>query len=245
RGAHQRRPRDGLRHRLARPRGRARHAGRDAPRGSTRASPARTAMSVASRWPRCLEPLLARVESALGRLEPMGARETGLRRVFVGVVLRGVAERALARAGLPVPNGARLFSRDTAALHVEGDGDVRDALDHVVHDLVSGSSSSDDTPELLGGVFEALLALEIDAPGARSRLHATRRRRHTGSFFTPSSLTAAVVERALDTLDAHGRDLRRDLLVCDPACGAGAFLVAVARSLLARRRAAAEAANVA
>ena len=53
------------------------------------------------------------------------------------------------------------------------------------------------------------------------------RRRQLGAFYTPSDVAQRLTEIALDGSGAHA-------LVCDPACGDGAFLVAAALVLAAR-----------
>ncbi len=64
----------------------------------------------------------------------------------------------------------------------------------------------------------------------------TDERRRTGSHYTPRSLTAPIVEHALEpALTRLGPDARPedvlDLKVCDPAMGSGAFLVEACRAL--------------
>lgn len=70
-------------------------------------------------------------------------------------------------------------------------------------------------PELLGDVLE--------------QLHDRDARRRQGAFFTPHATAARLVERATAgwSWPAHPR-------ACDPACGGGAFLLAVAAALEAR-----------
>lgn len=94
--------------------------------------------------------------------------------------------------------------------------------------------------EQLGGVYERLL--DIDPPAAgHPRLHTpaagarhSERRKATGSFYTPRSLTEYLVRRTLAPLvqDAPS-DRILDLRVLDPAMGSGAFLVAACRYLAA------------
>ena len=85
--------------------------------------------------------------------------------------------------------------------------------------------------EQLGGVYERLLdfALPEDLAGAP---RASDRRKATGSFYTPRSLTEALVRRTLAplVLDASP-DAILALRVVDPAMGSGAFLVAACRYL--------------
>ena len=96
--------------------------------------------------------------------------------------------------------------------------------------------------EQLGGVYERLLDVE---PGAvaththsasvvlRSSAHSERRKR-TGSFYTPRTLTEYLVRRTLAPIvhDASSEQVLA-IRVLDPAMGSGAFLVAACRYLAA------------
>ena len=67
-------------------------------------------------------------------------------------------------------------------------------------------------------------------------LQPTDERRRTGSHYTPRSLTAPIVEYALEpAFERLGPDATPeqvlDLKVCDPAMGSGAFLVEACRAL--------------
>ncbi|CAN5375073.1 hypothetical protein BH09ACT12_BH09ACT12_30600 [soil metagenome] len=73
-------------------------------------------------------------------------------------------------------------------------------------------------------------------PAAIERLGATHEalveeRQQTGTFYTPAALVAWVLDRALP---AGGGNPPSRTSVLDPACGAGHFLVAAARRLIAR-----------
>jgi N-6 DNA Methylase len=70
-------------------------------------------------------------------------------------------------------------------------------------------------------------------------LQPTDERRHTGSHYTPRTLTAPIVEHALEPAferlgPAATPEQILDLKVCDPAMGSGAFLVEACRALAAR-----------
>jgi hypothetical protein len=93
-------------------------------------------------------------------------------------------------------------------------------------------------------VVEALMPIvdERGSPGGvpyppgSPLLQPTDERRRTGSHYTPRSLTAPMVERALEpAYEQLGPDARPeevlDLKVCDPTMGSGAFLVEACRSL--------------
>jgi hypothetical protein len=87
--------------------------------------------------------------------------------------------------------------------------------------------------EHLGGVYERVLDYEIgpDERGAPSLIRSGRRRA-TGTFYTPRSLTEYVVRRTLAPLVAETTpDQVLGLRVLDPAMGSGAFLVAACRYL--------------
>ena len=83
--------------------------------------------------------------------------------------------------------------------------------------------------EQLGGVYEQLL--DVDVSRATST-GGNERRKATGSFYTPRSLTEYVVRRTLAPLvqDATPEQILA-LRVLDPAMGSGAFLVAACRYL--------------
>lgn len=75
----------------------------------------------------------------------------------------------------------------------------------------------------------------VAAPGT-PLLQPTNERRRTGSHYTPRSLTAPIVQHALEpALERIGPDATPEdvlsLKVCDPAMGSGAFLVEACRAL--------------
>lgn len=90
--------------------------------------------------------------------------------------------------------------------------------------------------EQLGAVYEHLLDFDL-APGgrhARAVLIPTGRRKSTGSFYTPRSLTEFLVRRALGpAVQDRTPEQLLALRVLDPAMGSGAFLVAACRYLAA------------
>lgn len=70
-------------------------------------------------------------------------------------------------------------------------------------------------------------------------LQPTEERRRSGSHYTPRSLTEPIVRHALEPAFERmgpeaGPEAVLALLVCDPACGSGAFLVEACRQLGAR-----------
>ncbi|MEN3339197.1 MAG: hypothetical protein V7647_2873 [Acidobacteriota bacterium] len=89
--------------------------------------------------------------------------------------------------------------------------------------------------EQLGGVYERILDFEPAwADGKRAVVTLVRagRRKASGAFYTPRSLTEYIVRRALAPLvRAASPDDILSLRVLDPAMGSGAFLVAACRYL--------------
>lgn len=90
--------------------------------------------------------------------------------------------------------------------------------------------------EQLGGVYAALLDHRVVRVAGRLELRPGPERRRTGAHYTPRALTELVVRTtlapvlaALGPAPSSARLL--DLRICDPAMGAGAFLLAVVRSL--------------
>jgi hypothetical protein len=84
--------------------------------------------------------------------------------------------------------------------------------------------------EQLGSVYERVLEYEPRQAGTLSRT--SSRRKSTGSFYTPRSLTEFVVRRTLAPLVAgKACDEILKLRILDPAMGSGAFLVAACHYL--------------
>ncbi len=87
--------------------------------------------------------------------------------------------------------------------------------------------------ETLGRLYEQLIAYRIERAEGRRRLVRGSGRKRSGSFFTPRSLAAQVVEAALAPLEerlassgpAQSIDLICAFKLCDPAMGAGIFLM--------------------
>lgn len=102
--------------------------------------------------------------------------------------------------------------------------------------------------EELGSVYEGLLELHPAYDPVEQTFTlvgaAGNERKETGSYYTPSSLTEALLDSALDPVlneaaatagDAEAKvDALLGVTVCDPACGSGHFLVAAARRIARR-----------
>jgi hypothetical protein len=86
--------------------------------------------------------------------------------------------------------------------------------------------------EQLGAVYERVLDYEPDPTQTDVQLRATGRRKATGTFYTPRSLTDFLVRRTLHPLvrDATPEEIL-SLRVLDAAMGSGAFLVSACRYL--------------
>ena len=99
-------------------------------------------------------------------------------------------------------------------------------------------------PEELGSIYESLLELhpELNADAGTFALTtaAGHERKTTGSYYTPPSLVAQLLDTALDpVLDeaAQKPDPEAAILglkVCDPAAGSGPFLIAAAHRIAKR-----------
>lgn len=144
--------------------------------------------------------------------------------------------------------GSFLFSSrscpdlDSAEL---ANADLLGALRHLGFTQVGSVRSSIDYrnlgPEELGSIYESLLELQpkLDTDGAQFELTtvAGHERKTTGSYYTPSSLVATLLDSALDPVLAEAAKSREPasailgLRVLDPACGSGHFLIAAAHRI--------------
>ncbi|HYP75743.1 MAG TPA: N-6 DNA methylase [Polyangiaceae bacterium] len=98
--------------------------------------------------------------------------------------------------------------------------------------------------ELVGNLYELLLGEGVRrSEQGEFELASGKRRKQTGTFFTPRALTEIVVKRALEPLQRRiegsshrAHDFVLDFRVCDPAVGGGAFLLEVMRQLCLQSR---------
>ncbi|MGH3821495.1 MAG: Eco57I restriction-modification methylase domain-containing protein, partial [Pseudonocardiaceae bacterium] len=102
--------------------------------------------------------------------------------------------------------------------------------------------------EELGSVYESLLELHPQYDPLEQTFTlvsaAGNERKETGSYYTPTSLTEALLDSALDPVLNEAAAAPGDteakvgallgVTVCDPACGSGHFLVAAARRIARR-----------
>lgn len=142
---------------------------------------------------------------------------------------RAPAARALGR--VPFLNGG-LFARSGIEKRCRAVRFTDDALAAIIGGLLvryrltarettAELSDAAVDPEMLGRAFERLMAVDL--------------RRSQGTFYTPHELTTRIVTSALEELDRRQAP-RTEVRVLDPACGSGAFLVAVLDLLATRRR---------
>jgi N-6 DNA Methylase len=147
------------------------------------------------------------------------------------------------------PLGSALWDPDTTP-HVSDARLGNEALLEAIRELayVEGGRRPVDFRNLgaeeLGSVYEALLELhpKIDRGTATFALStaAGHERKTTGSYYTPTTLIATLLDASLDTLLDEAQladDPERAILavtVCDPACGSGHFLVAAANRIAKR-----------
>ena len=98
--------------------------------------------------------------------------------------------------------------------------------------------------EEMGSVYESLLEMHpiLDSGAGSFQLStaAGNEQKTTGSYYTPQSLVACLLDSALDpVLDQAAKQPDPEaailnLKVCDPACGSGHFLIAAARRIAKR-----------
>jgi hypothetical protein len=176
-------------------------------------------------------------DSLIAALGPAAIKERHrLMTLFRRFVGRAHARRLLAEWGLPVPSRAGLFELSPLERLIEDaraeNAELEAALDR---SWELGAPPAPRPPELLGARCEGLLGYRIDRANGVFVLCPARSRKRTGSFYTPDALSRSVAAQALDRAAALGRLEAPDFAICDPACGAGAFLLEVARQLHARR----------
>ena len=153
-----------------------------------------------------------------------GLDEAALFELAVTEVLRAAVLACAAQKGLEPTRlrEGRLFESRT-----ELDLD-RDRLGAVLSGIELGEDRRLGWTELpveaIGTLYETLTACRLhrETPGAPPSLAPDRKRKQSGTFYTPQALTRVVVELALERLSG---DERREARICDPAMGAGAFLL--------------------
>ncbi|MEO6601024.1 MAG: N-6 DNA methylase, partial [Polyangiaceae bacterium] len=123
------------------------------------------------------------------------------------------------------------------SLLAAAENEFRDQLGTAL--LVDGFDFASCPAELIGNLYELLLGDSVSFDPERGfELASGKKRKQTGTFFTPRALTELVVSSALETLERRTRgsshcnhDFVLEFRICDPAVGGGAFLLEVARAL--------------
>lgn len=87
-------------------------------------------------------------------------------------------------------------------------------------------------PEELGKLYEYWRGFRLSRTSG-ALVQCIRNRRNQGLFYTPERVVQFIVERTLDHSESNGADLR-NVRICDPAVGTGAFLGEALNSLAAR-----------
>jgi hypothetical protein len=120
---------------------------------------------------------------------------------------------------------------------------VQDGADRKLTDTVKKAVTAAETIEDLHAALQPVIdraATPDLVPKGAMVLQPSPERRHSGSHYTPRSLTEPIVRTALEPIlarlrSADGRPPRPsqilDLKICDPAMGSGAFLVEACRQL--------------
>lgn len=189
------------------------------------------------------------------RLRRLAERRRGTRHADLYAGLRLVMEKLGADAGCPplgLPAlGSLLWSPEAVAALAGceiANADLLDAVRALAFTVEGAVRRPVDYKNLgseeLGSVYESLLELhpELNAAAAAFELRTAggHERKTTGSYYTPSSLIARLLDSALDpVLDEAARKPDPEaailaLKVCDPACGSGHFLVAAAHRIARR-----------
>jgi hypothetical protein len=159
----------------------------------------------------------ALVASVVSALEAELARDPRLEYdVLVAGALRGYVLAAARARGIPeeVVRDSRLFDAALSTSSLVIAPGIEVAPEHAAFDV--------------GHLLEGLLARAIREEKGRLRVLPARGRKESGSFFTSSELCSRVVSSCFEVLRESPRS------VCDPAVGAGAFLLAAAEALVAR-----------
>jgi len=167
---------------------------------------------------------------SLGRARGLFAHEQDFAagRLFAPLDAR-FETKVVIRDGAPRWQFARAFAGAEAAFRVE----LEEGLQSDGVDLEACPA------ELVGNLYELLLGEGVrQNEQGGFELKSGKRRKQTGTFFTPRALTEIVAKRALEPLQRRIRssshrahDFVLDFRVCDPAVGGGAFLLEVMRAL--------------
>ncbi len=178
------------------------------------------------------ESLNAELES-LGHdaLDPHGALSDAYDRAALRV-LQTAARRLTVAHGMPTEAlaDALLFRLHAGARAASSRSKPADESPTIT--LVDAAVDAVGTTRALGLVCELLRLHHVEQSGSIYYAVRSHRRKDTGTYYTPREIARAVVERAMEQLTALPKPPEQ-WLVCDPALGAGAFLLEFSEALLA------------
>lgn len=118
--------------------------------------------------------------------------------------------------------------------NIKRNGLLEETINHMKSGTVSGLKPDVDMilRHCAGQLFQEANYMAQFSPQlelfATANYHTVRSRRQVGSYFTPLYIARSIVEETLKKLDAFNRD---NLVIFDPACGSGVFLVEALRQL--------------
>jgi hypothetical protein len=199
-------------------------------------------MAIASRTDLQLDVALrlAATELAENRLPLAGGEAAAAFRLALGDLFGALAaELALARK-------MDLCARNVLAPGAREDAIFPDARSHAkgVVPLLAPHAPASAVWQQLAGRYAALLELRPVVTGSGDRIAFAEAiggdRKETGSYYTPDALVQCLLDSALEPVLARAAaqtDPEEALLalrICDPACGAGQFLVGAGRRLAVR-----------
>ncbi len=199
----------------------------------------------------------ARAIAAAAPAAPLpDVRDTALVLLYRLLFSRWAEGRKLLSGGAAGPPPCGLFDPQRAPLLAAislGDDVMADAIDTLSFEQTPAGRRTIDYSALsvqqLGGIYERLLTLELARDGAgiaiRPDIFA---RRTSGSYYTPDDLVTLIIGETIGPLVAERMAAFRasadprldpaerllDLKICDPAMGAGHFLVSLVDDLAGR-----------
>ena len=148
-------------------------------------------------------------------------------------ILRAVAFRVTERRGMPCAalSSSLLFRLDPELS--AGDAPYPPSPESVARAdlLLDALRETTPQPGTLGRIYEGLLGQRLEKHDGRLRVLRSSQRKNTGSYYTPTAVATKVVERALEQL-WHGSSSPQNWRICDPALGAGEFLLELGTAIL-------------
>jgi hypothetical protein len=168
----------------------------------------------------------------LSLLGSAGWEAEGFYRKLLRGLMRAAQYESAAAHGLPLPAEGGI-----AAELSLGGAAASSVLRSAARGLLEGCDTAQGAAEHLAGQYQVLLDMHPLLTGGELRL-APRggMRTASGSYFTPPDVVEGLLDLALEPLlrEAESAGGIGEVRLCDPACGAGAFVAAAARRLAAR-----------